>query len=91
MMKALVIDQPWFGTNLLGGKTRLMCKPVCRHRGSIALVCKESDQAVGIVVVTECRSALADFAAYAAAETFHGVPPSRRAKAVAVRIAVQAQ
>lgn len=82
-MKALIIDDPWIGLILKGQKTWEMRRTACKHRGPIALIRKGSGQVVGTAMVTGCRPALADAAAYAAGEPFHRVPPARQPQAFA--------
>jgi hypothetical protein len=75
-MKALVIADPWIDLILKGEKTWEMRKRPWNFRGSVALIRKGSGQVLGIAIVIECRPALHDLAAYAAAEHLHCIPPA---------------
>ena len=80
-MKALVVDEPWIGKLLRGEKTWEMRKSTCRIRGQIALIRKGSGQVVGVADLVDSRPPLASLEEYAAAEKFHGIPPSRQTQA----------
>jgi hypothetical protein len=80
-LKGLVIDEPWIGLILEGKKTREMRKTGCSHRGQIALIRKGSGQVVGVADVVDSLPSIETKAAYAAAESKHGIPPDRQTRA----------
>jgi hypothetical protein len=82
-MKALTIAEPWIGAILRGEKIWEMRKTGCKLRGPIALIRKGSGYVIGVVEVTDSLPRLATPEAYAAAEPYHRVPPTRHELAFA--------